>query len=169
MLLGHSTITLVEFRSPSPSEELAKVTPSCRALPSSARRPVTSVTSRQIHATDRTGLIRGYNDHRLPASVSPHLADDSAPTSHFNGGYACGTIPADPHWCVLSLLPQTDTVRLLQLCEAYQQGWLECLGGPRDPCSRQNGRKPDSFRRVPSPKRLCDRYSSQRGPIVRTT
>jgi hypothetical protein len=47
-------------------------------------------------------------------------------------------------------------------------GWLECLGGPRDPCSRQNRRKPNHFRRALSPKRLCDGYSSQRGPIVRT-
>jgi hypothetical protein len=47
--------------------------------------------------------------------------------------------------------------------------WLECLGGPRDPCSRQNRRKPKDSRGVLSPKRLCKRYSSQRGPIVRTT
>jgi hypothetical protein len=46
--------------------------------------------------------------------------------------------------------------------------WLECLGGPRDPCSRQNSRKPKDFRGVLSSKRLCDRYSSRRGPIVRT-
>ena len=42
------------------------------------------------------------------------------------------------------------------------------MGGPRDPCSRQNRRKPKDFRGVLSSKRLCDRYSSRRGPIVRT-